>query len=984
MRASCALAALSALAVTCYVGVAGAWSSAPPYEAPTFVAPPDDGVVLNSLLEGSGYGGTVNSNWTDATSGNFCGGQEKELMLVKNEHSHFSVLRGPTPWATHAFDLGDPERHPWRAVAAGNLDADTYDEYVAVRKVTASSVVDIFVLGADPSTCALQVQASAAIGNPANSEWVDVAVGNFTGAGNQVAMLKNEHSNLTIAAVTGGTLTPVHSSDLNSDPARPWKAVAAGDLDGDGRDELVLARQVSGGVGSTVLVYKWIGSTFQLLATSTFGNTGNSDWSGMAVGDFNADGRAAIALVKNSHSNFAVLDLPGGANSLRVLSTSDLDSAGGQDWRALTASDWIGGDNGAKELIAFRRTQGEYRTNLFVYGNAFHRVSRDTGLMNTRAQWHQVRAPSDATPEQLAAYFDRIKAGLAETYTNTANWSVFQPPDYNHLVKFLQATRDFNVNGRQLRVWVTLLPRFIDSRCSSQPEDSPDTPWNELSFFDETRGGFCRDYLGWGSVLGLLAKEYPHFVAVNIDDFAHHPEEYPGDYLAQFQSRLREQAPWLSFVPTGYYGDFDGGRSPDLTRMFDSLLFYFRNEAQGLCLTEPCGSASIDNLPAEVSFMSARLPAGRKLQLGTYWVPLRSPEPDEIPSITYSHDLTRAGVDLPQLDGVTAYAMDGILLDRVLTLPDPPGCDASNYLDTTYCALKDAFGPVVDAADAAPADYDGDGQADLSFKTDEGAWFIDLSGKGLLSWDVVRTGYGDGRCAPVPADYDGDGAADLSVKCTWGFWNIDHASSPLDGWNVSRGGYGDGTCIPAPADYDGDGRTDFSVKCASGFWGIDYASSPQDGWNMTRQGYGDASCIPVPADYDGDGRADLSVKCASGFWGIDHASSPQDGWNVTRTGYGNASCIPVPADYDGDGRADLSVKCGDGSWFIDYASSPQDGWNVIVGGYGGASTPIPRDYNGDGKADLSVTDGSRRWYIDYAGVGSGVNGFGSWDAIFSW
>jgi hypothetical protein len=81
-----------------------------------------------------------------------------------------------------------------------------------------------------------------------------------------------------------------------------------------------------------------LGSRFELFATSTFGNNGNSDWTSAAAGDFNADGRKAVVLVKNAHSNFVVLDLPQGTRELRVLATADLDSASGQDWRGLAAN----------------------------------------------------------------------------------------------------------------------------------------------------------------------------------------------------------------------------------------------------------------------------------------------------------------------------------------------------------------------------------------------------------------------------------------------------------------------------------------------------------------------------------------------------------------------------------------------------------------------------------------------------------------------
>ena len=72
-----------------------------------------------------------------------------------------------------------------------------------------------------------------------------------------------------------------------------------------------------------------------------------------------------------------------------------------------------------------------------------------------------------------------------------------------------------------------------------------------------------------------------------------------------------------------------------------------------------------------------------------------------------------------------------------------------------------------------PADYDGDGKADLAlFSPSTGQWFIDGSRSGVrvLTFDPP----GD---LPVPADYTGDGAADLAVFNPGGEWSI--LPSPL-------------------------------------------------------------------------------------------------------------------------------------------------------------------------------------------------------------
>ena len=189
-----------------------------------------------------------------------------------------------------------------------------------------------------------------------------------------------------------------------------------------------------------------------------------------------------------------------------------------------------------------------------------------------------------------------------------------------------------------------------------------------------------------------------------------------------------------------------------------------------------------------------------------------------------------------------------------------------------------------------PADYDGDGYTDLAvFNPSNGVWKIRHSQQiSAINYQPVdiTVQFGFGTDIPVPADYDGDGKADIAVfRPSNGVWYILQSSD--GGFRAVQ--FGIGTDKLVPGDYDGDGKADIAV-IRDGNWYM-LRSADNSFYGIT---WGFGSDKPVPGDYDGDGKLDVAVyRPFDGAWYIYNSSNGSFKAEL----FGSSEDAPIPFAY---------------------------------------------------------------------------------------
>ena len=199
------------------------------------------------------------------------------------------------------------------------------------------SIATVIALGASMATCA----ATAAGGH----------LGDLDGDGWDDILMRHADGAWQLYAIDGGRPVPVEFAGLDFAANPDWRFAGLGDLDGDGRHDVVL-RHADG---------RWRyhpadGRRAMSLEQGEFGVTANTDWRLAAIGDLNADGKDDL-LLRHAHTgNWYYYPMDDGAHLPAERGMADLPRD--IDWRLAGLGD-LNGD-GRDDLLLRHAVTGSW------------------------------------------------------------------------------------------------------------------------------------------------------------------------------------------------------------------------------------------------------------------------------------------------------------------------------------------------------------------------------------------------------------------------------------------------------------------------------------------------------------------------------------------------------------------------------------------------------------------------------------------------
>lgn len=817
-------------------------------------------------FDGDGKSDLVVSNYSTTTNSItvFRNASSLGIVSVGSFDTGVTFDTGSNPAGIAIADI-DGDGKPDIVVANGNFSVSIFRNMCSPGSITAGSFsakVDIMA-----STSPYDV----AIGDLDGDGKPDLAVPNYMN--NTVSVFRNNSEPGTIST---GSFDPRVDFPVGSNPYR----VAIGDIDGDGKPDLIVTNWSS----NTVSILKNLSSagsfTLSSFATKVDFTTGTNPGQ-IAIADIDGDGKQDVTIANQNSNSFSIFR---NISTSGLLTTSSLapradflmDISTGA--RALAVGD-VDGD-GKPDLVIGNSFPGNNKS--YVFRNTSTSGTIATGSFAPRIEFIAGNEPSNI------AIGDLDGDGKADIVVSTANsisllrnkLSEPLPPPPPTISSFAPASGAVGSS-------VTLTGSGFSATLS-----------DNIVWFGAVKATVTAATATQLTVTVPAGATYqPVSVTVNgLTGFSKAP------FLVTFQSSRTINAtsfatmvefatgtvPWSVAV-----GDFDLDGKPDLVAVNSNS-----NSVSVIRNTSVSGSIISDSFASRVDFSTGSNPQhaaigdldgdGKPDLVVTNW---GSNTVSVFRNISSSGSIT-SGSFAPKVDFPTGNAPFKVCIGD-LDIDGKPDLVVTNYSDGTFSVLRNTsvpgsistssfetkfdFSSGVNPYFASIGDLDGDGKPDLAvanFNSSTVSVFRNSSIPGAfgLSSFAPKVDFftSIGTICPVIGDIDGDSKPDMVVlnnhtNTVSVFRNISMPGSLNSGSFEPRVDFtsGNSPYSVAIADIEGDGKPDLVV--AGGAVSIHRNTSISGSINTSSFATkveingGDSSFEIAVCDFDGDGRPDFAL-----------------------------------------------------------------------------------------------------------------------------
>lgn len=240
-----------------------------------------DGV--NLLQNGEAIQGLIGDNWRPIDAGDFNGDSKSDILWYSNENENKSVV-----WLMDGVNLmqaGDPLENfqpGWEAISAGDFNGDNKSD-ILLHNDDTDNVAIWLMDGVN------LVQAGAAIQGVTIDNWQPIDADDFNGDNkSDILWYSNQNGNKSAVWLMNGV--DLIQTGANLGDFQPgWKAISAGDFNGDNKSDILLHNDDT----DNVAIWLMDGVNLSQGGTAIQGLM-SDNWRPVDAGDFNGDSKSDI------------------------------------------------------------------------------------------------------------------------------------------------------------------------------------------------------------------------------------------------------------------------------------------------------------------------------------------------------------------------------------------------------------------------------------------------------------------------------------------------------------------------------------------------------------------------------------------------------------------------------------------------------------------------------------------------------------------